>query len=214
MSLAPLRRMARSAAPVLAAVAAAPLMVVSSSAPASAAPAEVTHAQLRTMFGARVSDSPRVAASLPELNRQMRAAGITTPQRQAAFLATLVNESRLDPSAQEIGARARYKGRGYIQLTGSWNYGAASKAVGTNLQRNPADAAHPKHSAAIATWYWATLRPTSNKAADRFDMGRVSRNVGYAYSAREDRERCTDFKRAYKVLSGKNAPASTVCARH
>ncbi|MEL4356755.1 MULTISPECIES: glycoside hydrolase family 19 protein [unclassified Luteococcus] len=183
-------------------------------APAEAAPADITHAQLKAMFGSRVSKHPRVAQNLGSLNREMRAAGITTPQRQAAFLSTLVNESRMDPAANERGVRSRYKGRGYIQLTGAWNYRAAGREIGVNLSRNPAAAASPRYSARIATWYWADLRPGSNRAADRFDMGRISRNVGYAYSAREDRERCADFKRAYKVLSGKNAPRQTVCARH
>ncbi|WP_394275849.1 glycoside hydrolase family 19 protein [Luteococcus sp.] len=181
--------------------------------PAQAA-GDVTEAQLRQVFGARVDSNPRVAKNLPELNRQMRKAGITTPQRKAAFLATLVNESRVDPSASERGSRARYKGRGYMQLTGAWNYGAAGRAIGVNLRSNPAAAATPRHSAAIATWYWTKARPTSNKAADRFDMGRISRNVGYAASAREDAERCADFKRAYQAFSGKKAPSSTICYRH
>lgn len=182
--------------------------------PAQAATGDVTEAQLRQVFGARVDTTPRVARNLPALNREMREAGITTPQRKAAFLATLVNESRMDPSASERGARARYKGRGYMQLTGAWNYGAAGRAIGVNLRRNPAAAADPQHSAAIATWYWTKARPTSNKAADRFDMGRVSRNVGYAANAREDAERCADFKRAYQAFSGRKAPASTICYRH
>ena len=183
---------------------------------AQAAPVDrdVTQAQLVAMFGSQVATHSRVASNLPELNRQMRAAGIITPARKSAFLATLVHESRLDPAANEKGSRSRYKGRGYIQLTGSYNYRAAGKALKVNLSANPQVAAEPRTSAAVAVWYWTKQRPTSNAAADRFDMGRISRNVAYAASSREDAERCRDFKRAYKVLSGSNAPASTKCYRH
>ncbi|MEL4505555.1 glycoside hydrolase family 19 protein [Luteococcus sp. H138] len=213
MSAAQHKHIIRPIVPLVAGLTLAAGLQLSAASPAEAAKGDVTHSQLKAMFGARVSNHPRVAKNLPALNREMRAAGITTPQRKAAFLATLVNESRMDPSAHEDGVRARYKGRGYIQLTGSWNYGAASREFGVNLERNPNAAASPRYSAAIATWYWTELRPGTNRAADRFDMGRVNRNIGYAPSAREDRERCADFKRAYKILSGKNAPRKTVCAR-
>ncbi|MGO4958237.1 glycoside hydrolase family 19 protein [Luteococcus sp. Sow4_B9] len=214
----PLRVAGAAAAAFLVAGLSLPIAPTAAAAPspaASAGPADVTHAQLQQMFGKRVATHSRVAANLPRLNREMRQAGITTPERQAAFLATLVNESRLDPAANEVGVRSRYKGRGYIQLTGAWNYGAAGKAIGVNLKGNPAAAAKPQHSAAIATWYWTKARPKTNAAADNFDMGRVSRYVGYAASSREDRERCNDFKRAYTVLSGgKQVPVKTRCYRH
>lgn len=204
----------RPAVGLLASLTIATGLQLQASAPAEAAPGDVTHAQLKAMFGSRVSDHPRAVKNMRNLNRAMRQNGITTPQRKAAFLATLVNESRLDPGAQERGAGGAYKGRGYIQLTGQWNYRAAGRDLGINLVRYPGRAATPGNSAAIAAWYWTDLRPGTNRAADRFDMGRVNRNIGYAHNAREDRERCADFKRAYKILSGKNAPKRTICARH
>ena len=209
----PSRRILRPTATLAAAAGLALVPAAVAPGDAEAAGRDVTRAQLTALFGSQVSTRSRVAANLPELNRRMRAAGITTPQRKAAFLATLVHESGLDPSASEWGSRARYRGRGYIQLTGLWNYRAAGRAIRVNLAGNPSAAANPSHSAAIATWYWSSLRP-SNAAADRFDMGRVSRNVAYAASSREDAARCRDFRRAYKVLSGHNAPSSTRCYRH
>lgn len=191
-----------------------PSLVAPASAVAAPRGGDVTIGQVDAMFGGRVASRSRLARDLPELNRQMRAAGITTPQRKAAFLTTLLHESALDPIADEAGASARYRGRGYIQLTGRWNYGAAGRAIGVDLRNSPGAAGSRTHSAAIAAWYWTEARPGTNRAADRFDMGRVSRNVGYAPSAREDAERCRDFKRAYKVLSGRKAPASVRCARH
>jgi len=48
----------------------------------------------------------------------------------------------------------KYRGRGFIQLTGKDNYAAASKALGIDLVNNPDMAADPAVAAKIAAWYW------------------------------------------------------------
>lgn len=48
----------------------------------------------------------------------------------------------------------RYRGRGYIQLTGKNQYAAAGEALGLDLVGQPELAGHPDHAARIATWYW------------------------------------------------------------
>ncbi|MGD7732477.1 glycoside hydrolase family 19 protein [Propionibacteriaceae bacterium G1746] len=175
---------------------------------------DVTLADLTAIFGAKVSTSPRVAEGLPSLNREMRLAGITTPERKAAFLATLAYESTFDYALNEAGSGAYYRGRGYIQLTGSYNYSAAGNHLGVNLAGNPNLAASLEWSAPIARWYWTVHRPHSNQAADGFDMGLISRYIGYGASSYQDQLRCDAFKRAYQHFSGTPAPASTVCYRH
>ena len=54
----------------------------------------------------------------------------------------------------KAGDGARYKGRGFIQITGRYNYGIAGKAVGVDLVNNPKLAASPAIAAKIAVWYW------------------------------------------------------------
>jgi predicted chitinase len=54
----------------------------------------------------------------------------------------------------EAGDGAKFKGRGFTQITGRSNYTAASKALGIDLVNNPELAADPTNAAAISTWYW------------------------------------------------------------
>ena len=174
----------------------------------------ITLADLKTIFGSKVSTSPRVAEGLPSLNQAMRAGNITTPERRAAFLATLAYESTFDYALNEAGVGAAYRGRGYMQLTGDFNYRAAGNHLGVNLLGNPSLAASLEYSAPIAIWYWTIQRPHTNTAADNFDMGLVSRYIGYGASSYQDELRCAAFKKAYQHFSGQPAPSSTVCYRH
>lgn len=54
----------------------------------------------------------------------------------------------------EKGDAYKFRGRGYIQLTGKDNYASAGKALGLDLLNNPELAADPEIAARIATWYW------------------------------------------------------------
>lgn len=48
----------------------------------------------------------------------------------------------------------RYRGRGYIQLTGRDNYARAGEALGIDLLADPGLAARPDVAARVAVWYW------------------------------------------------------------
>ena len=52
------------------------------------------------------------------------------------------------------GEGERYKGRGYIQLTGKYNYEQAGKALGLPLAQKPELAERPEIAAKIAVWFW------------------------------------------------------------
>jgi len=54
----------------------------------------------------------------------------------------------------KIGDGFKFRGRGFIQLTGRENYTRASKALGLDLVGNPDQAAEPEKAAKIAVWYW------------------------------------------------------------
>ena len=127
---------------------------------------DVTYDQLVAMFGTLVASRSRVERGLPRLNAEMRAGKINTPERAAAFLATLVNESWLRHDAVEYGVRGTYRGRGYIQLTGSYNYSAAGRHFGQPFRSDPSRVATLTWSAKVARWYWTDFRKI-NEAADR-----------------------------------------------
>jgi putative chitinase len=94
---------------------------------------DITLADVQAMFGTRIANPSIVETGLPSLNQAMRDANINTPYRKAAFLATLVHESRLEYNIREIGDTRLYGGRGYIQLTGDFNYGPAGQYLGIDL---------------------------------------------------------------------------------
>jgi len=71
---------------------------------------------------------------------------------------------KYDPQYAPIKAKAigntikgdgiKFKGRGFIHLTGRYNYKKAGEALGLPLEQNPDMAVIPKVAADIAIWYW------------------------------------------------------------
>jgi predicted chitinase len=54
----------------------------------------------------------------------------------------------------QVGDGERYKGRGFIQLTGRDNYRRAGEAINYPLEARPELAARPDIAAQVAVWYW------------------------------------------------------------
>jgi putative chitinase len=54
----------------------------------------------------------------------------------------------------QIGDGERYKGRGFLQITGRYNYAQAGKALGLPLEQNPELLERPDVAAKAAVWYW------------------------------------------------------------
>ena len=86
----------------------------------------------------------------------------------------------------KAGDGAKYKGRGYIQITGRYNYGIAGNAIGIDLVNNPKLAEKPSVAAKIAIWYWK-LRVQPN--VDDFSNVRdVTKPINSGLRGLEDRE--------------------------
>ncbi|MBF4998080.1 hypothetical protein IRT45_13055 [Nocardia sp. BSTN01] len=119
------------------------------------------------------ADQANVTNWLPQINSAMQSAGIDTPQRAAAFLAQVGQETagfatlteysdgsdyngRADLGNTQPGDGPKYKGRGGLQLTGRNNYERASQALGVDFVNHPELVADPKYAFATAAWYWNT----------------------------------------------------------
>lgn len=141
----------------------------------------------------------RVDIYLPWINEAMERFGISTPIRQAAFLAQLAHESgqlryvrelasglaydlradlgNVKPEAIAIAAEHNstpgvwWKGRGLIQITGYLNYQACGSALGVDLLHNPFALESPRYAALSAGWYWHTN--SLNAFADTGDFDGV-----------------------------------------
>jgi predicted chitinase len=65
------------------------------------------------------------------------------------------------------GDGVRYKGRGFLQITGRENYREAGKALGLPLEKRPELAERPDIAAKVAVWYWKSrVRPGIENWAD------------------------------------------------
>jgi predicted chitinase len=173
----------------------------------------VTLDDLKEIYGF-IAEEGTVEEGLASLNAAMDEGEINNPARIAAFLATLRNESGFRYNAGEGGQTARYRGRGYIQLTADFNYRAAGDYLGYDLLGDPDAAASLEYSADIARWYWTVARTNTNALADDLNMGGVDRNIGYAPNTREDAERCNDFQAALRYFNGGELPDGHInCVR-
>jgi putative chitinase len=116
----------------------------------------------------------------------------------------------LEYNIREIGDTRLYGGRGYIQLTGDFNYGPAGRYFGIDLLGNPELARSLQWSAPIARWYWTVAR-NINPYADALNMGKVNAAIGYP-AGTEDQRRCDSFKNAIRYLTG-SVPGGIICTR-
>jgi len=65
------------------------------------------------------------------------------------------------------GDGVKYKGRGYLQLTGRYNYALAGEALGLPLEDNPEMVEQPDVAAKVAIWYWnARVKPKVDDFSD------------------------------------------------
>ena len=83
------------------------------------------------------------------------------------------------------GDGRRYKGRGLLQLTGRANYAEYGKALGVDLENNPAMAAEPALSLKIACEYWK--RRKLNADCDRDDIRATTKRINGGFNGLEDR---------------------------
>ena len=109
---------------------------------------------------------------------------INTPKRIAAFLAQTIVESAAFTATREYasgsayegrkdlgnvfkGDGVKFKGRGYLQITGRNNYAACSKDLfgDDTLLKNPDLLATPQYAMKSAMWFWKDRR--LNEQADK-----------------------------------------------
>lgn len=97
-------------------------------------------------------------------------------------------EGRKDLGNVQPGDGYKFRGRGYIQLTGRANYTAAGKYIGVDLANSPDLAANPDIAVLVAMWYWQVARGTVIvNAARRGDVEAVTKAINGGYNGLEDR---------------------------
>lgn len=148
-----------------------------------------------------------IVAYLGPLNYACEKYEINTPVRIAAFLAQLAHESgslkykdeiasgeaydtgklaaNLGNTPEKDGDGQRYKGRGPIQITGTANYKAVSKALGYDFIKDPDALEKPEHGAMAAGWFWDARK--LNAHADVEDFKTITKKINGGYNGYLDR---------------------------
>jgi predicted chitinase len=106
-------------------------------------------------------------------------------------------EGRKDLGNIYKGDGVKYKGRGFIQITGRYNYTQAAKDLGIDLVKHPELAERPDVAAKVTWWYWKNrVRPN---VASFADVKQVTKQINPALRGLEKRRQFTkDFKIAQK----------------
>lgn len=84
-------------------------------------------------------------------------------QRNPQKIANKVYANRMANGDEASGDGFKFRGRGYIQLTGKANYTAFGKAIGEDVVSNP-DVVSGKYALLSAAWFWSNNG--LNKLAD------------------------------------------------
>lgn len=84
-------------------------------------------------------------------------------ERQPQKIANKVYANRMDNGNEASGDGYKFRGRGYIQLTGRANYTLFGKAIGEDIANNP-DSVSGKYALLSAAWFWS--KNGLNKLAD------------------------------------------------
>lgn len=157
----------------------------------------------------------RVDTYLPYINKYAEKYQVNTTLRMAHFLAQIALESgelvykreiasgmkyenRKDLGNVEKGDGPRYKGRGFIQITGRNNYNLISKDFGVDFVTHPEKLEEDEWAVASAFWYWN--RSSLNTYADRDDVVTVTKRINGGTNGLEDRKAyLAKAKKVFKI---------------
>ena len=159
------------------------------------------------------------AEYLPLLQSTLRRFGITSRLREAAFLSQLAHESgglhyleeiasgaayegRADLGNSHPGDGTRFKGRGFIQLTGRYNYRKFGQLLGLRLEQTPEIASRPEVAFDIAGLYWQLHG--LNLLADRRDFRGITKAINGGFNGLASR--LAYYHRALAVLNNDGVP--------
>jgi putative chitinase len=140
---------------------------------------------------------------LTALNKTFEQFEINTELRQAHFLSQIIHESggfryvkeiasgeayenRDDLGNTSPGDGVRYKGRGYIQITGKNNYIQLSKYLGVDFVTKPELLEQAPYNMLSAGWYWNSRN--LNKWADKDDVKTITMKINGGLNGFIDRQ--------------------------
>lgn len=121
-------------------------------------------------------------------------------ERKPEKIANLVYANRMGNGDKASGDGYKFRGRGYIQLTGKDNYGAFDKTVDENILENP-DLVATKYPLASAAWFFHKngLQKIADEGATDLVVTKVTKRVNGGTIGLPDRIK--HFNEYYKLLA-------------
>ena len=168
----------------------------------------LTPEQLKSIITAKYNDE-KMKSITDALNKTFDKYQINTPLRICHFLAQVLHESGSFRYSAEIwgntpaqlgydtrtdlgntpehdGDGYKYRGRGWIQLTGKTNYRMASTEFGQDFLNNPDLLAQEPWDGLAAGWFWN--RRKLNEFADKDDILTITKKINGGYNGLNDRK--------------------------
>lgn len=120
-------------------------------------------------------------------------------QRKPEKIANIVYANRMGNGNQASGEGYKFRGRGYIQLTGKTNYLAFDKTVEDNIEANP-DLVATKYPLLSAAWFWSKngLNTIADQGATEEVVTKITKRVNGGTIGLPDRIK--HFNEYYKLL--------------
>lgn len=127
-----------------------------------------------------------------------------TPEEAAAYekqprkIANHIYGNRMGNRDEASGDGYRFRGSGFLQLTGHSNFFHAGKALGVDFVMEPELVRTPKYAAQTAGWFWQTHN--LNQYADNRDFVTMTKRINGGTIGLEDRIK--HITHAIAVLGG------------
>jgi putative chitinase len=120
-------------------------------------------------------------------------------ERKPELIASKVYGGRMGNGVEATKEGWKFRGRGYIQLTGKDNYKAFDAVVTENILENP-DLVATKYPLLSAAWYWNSrkINATADLGAGDDTVTKVTKLVNGGTIGLEDRKK--HFKEYYDLL--------------
>ena len=120
--------------------------------------------------------------------------------RQPEKIASRVYANRMGNGDEASKEGYKYRGRGYIQLTGKDNYSAFAKAIGDDVVANP-DSVKSQYPLLSAAWFWSTraLNELADQGVSDDVVTKITKKVNGGTLGLDDR--LGHFKKYYALLT-------------
>jgi putative chitinase len=146
----------------------------------------------------------RAATLLKLFPRTPKRAWGFTPEEAAAYekqpkrIANRIYGNRMGNRDEASGDGFRFRGSGFLQLTGHSNFYHAGKALGVDFVMEPELVRTPKYAAQTAGWFWQTHK--LNQTADGRDFVAMTKKINGGTIGLDDRIK--HINQALAVLGG------------